>query len=160
MSVAVWVAEPDEAEAVANLLVAFRSDYYGRDWPSDNSILASVERLIETADTEFLLGSPDEDAPPAAIAQLRFRHSVWMAAPDCWLEDLYVQPRAQRAGLGTAMVQLTLERARARGARRVELDVTEDNEVAREMYRRAGFSEFTKTEPPLHDFFLGIRLGD
>ena len=158
MSPAVWVAEPDEAEAVARLLIAFRNDFYGRDWPSDNSILASVERLIETTDTEFLLGSPDDDAPPAAVAQLRFRHSVWMAAPDGWLEDLYVLPDARRRGLGTAMVSLVLARARERGARRVELDVTEDNEVARAVYRQAGFSEFTKSDPPLHDLFLGIRL--
>ena len=157
MSVAVWKAEPDEAEAVARLLVAFR-DYYGRDWPSDNSMLASVERLIETPDTEFLLGSPDEDAPPAAIAQLRFRHSVWMAAPDCWLEDLYVTPAARRRGVGRALVDLALERARAHGCRRVELDVTEDNEAALALYRGAGFDEFPKSTPPVHDVFISIRL--
>lgn len=157
MSAAVWVAEPDEAEAVARLMVAFR-DHYGRDWPSDNSILASVERLIETTGTEFLLGSADEDAPPGGVAQLRFRHSLWMAAPDCWLEDLYVVPGARRRGLGRALVDLAVERARGRGCRRVELDVTEDNEAALAMYRAAGFTEFTKTEPPVRDLFIGISL--
>jgi ribosomal protein S18 acetylase RimI-like enzyme len=157
MSPSVWVAEPPEAQIVARLLVDFRN-HYGRDWPSERSILASVERLIETTDTEFLLGAPNPDAPPAAVAQLRFRHSVWMAAPDCWLEDLYVAPHARRAGLGAALVGLTVQRARAREARRVELDVTEDNEAARELYRKAGFSEFTKTEPPLRDLFIGIGL--
>jgi GNAT superfamily N-acetyltransferase len=157
MSATVWLADPSEAEIVARLMVEFR-DHYGRDWPSDNSILASVERLMETTDTEFLLGSPDEDAPPAAVAQLRFRHSVWMAAPDCWLEDLYVSPAARRRGVAAALVGLTLERARARECRRVELDVTEDNEAALALYRDAGFSQFTKTEPPLRDVFIGIRL--
>lgn len=158
MSVAVWVAEPDEAEAVAGLLVAFR-DWYGRDWPSDNSMLASVERLIESRDTEFLLGSPDEDTPPAGLAQLRFRHSVWMAAPDCWLEDLYVEPHARRRGVARGLVDLTLERARARECRRVELDVTEDNDAALALYRAAGFDEFPKSDPPVHDIFISIRLG-
>ncbi|MDQ4041605.1 MAG: GNAT family N-acetyltransferase [Actinomycetota bacterium] len=157
MSAAAWVAELGEAETVARLMVAFR-DHYGRDWPSDNSILASVERLLESTDTEFLLGAPDEDAPPAAVAQLRFRHSVWMAAPDCWLEDLYVQPHARRRGVARALVDLTLERARARGCRRVELDVTEDNRAALDLYQQAGFDEYPKSEPPVHDVFISIRL--
>jgi GNAT superfamily N-acetyltransferase len=157
MTATAWRADPSEAETVARLLVEFR-DHYGRDWPSGNSILASVERLMETVDTEFLLGSPDPDAPPGGVAQLRFRHSIWMAAPDCWLEDLYVSPRARRSGLGTALVELTLERARERGCRRVELDVTEDNQAARDLYRGLGFSEFTKTDPPTRDLFIGIRL--
>jgi len=45
-----WVAEPAEAEIVAGLLVEFR-DHNGHDWPSPNSFLASVERLIEQRDT-------------------------------------------------------------------------------------------------------------
>jgi GNAT superfamily N-acetyltransferase len=157
MTATAWRADPSEAETVARLLVEFR-DHYRRDWPSANSILASVERLMETVDTEFLLGAPDPDAPPGGVAQLRFRHSIWMAAPDCWLEDLYVSPPARRRGLGVALVELTLERARERGCRRVELDVTEDNQAARDLYRGLGFSEFTKTEPPTRDLFIGITL--
>jgi ribosomal protein S18 acetylase RimI-like enzyme len=152
-----WRADPSEAEVVARLLVEFR-DHYDRDWPSNNSILASVERLMETVDTEFLLGAPDPDAPPSGVAQLRFRHSVWMAAPDCWLEDLYVTPAARRSGLASALIELTLERARERGCRRVELDVTEDNEAALALYREAGFDEFPKSERPAHDIFISLRL--
>jgi GNAT superfamily N-acetyltransferase len=151
----VWVAEPDEAETVARLLVGFR-DHYGRDWPSDNSILASVERLIEQPDTEYLLGSVDLDAPPAGVCQLRFRHSVWMAAEDCWLEDLYVTEDARGAGLGSALIDLALQRARARGCRRVELDTSESNEGARRLYARHGFSESAKSTPPAKDLFLGL----
>ncbi|MDX6698130.1 MAG: hypothetical protein QOE65_1527, partial [Solirubrobacteraceae bacterium] len=35
-----WLAGPDEAEAVADLLVEFR-DHMGADWPSENAFLAS-----------------------------------------------------------------------------------------------------------------------
>jgi ribosomal protein S18 acetylase RimI-like enzyme len=151
----VWVAEPAEAETVARLLVGFR-DHYGRDWPSANSILASVERLIERRDTEYLLGTPDADSPPAGVCQLRFRHSVWMASEDCWLEDLYVREEARSAGLGSALTELALERARARGSRRVELDTSESNEGARRFYARHGFSESAKSDPPARDLFLGL----
>ena len=156
---AVWVADLSEAEAVADLLVGFRN-WYGRDWPSDNSILASVEKLIEDRDTEYLLGSPDDDSPPAGVCQLRFRHSVWMAAPDCWLEDLYVREDARGAGLGGALIELALERARARGCRRVEVDTSESNEGARRLYAKHGFSESAKSTPPAKDLFLGLYFDE
>ena len=151
----VWVAEPAEAEAVARLLVAFR-DHYGRDWPSERSFLASVERLIEHPDTEYLLGTLGADSPPAGVCQLRFRHSVWMAAEDCWLEDLYVTEDARGAGLGSGLIDLALDRARARGCRRVELDTSESNQAARRLYARHGFSESAKSDPPARDLFLGL----
>lgn len=152
----VWKAEPSEAETVARLLVAFR-DHLGSDWPSENAFLAGVERLIEQLDTEFLLAAPDDDSPPAGVCQLRFRHSVWTAAPDCWLEDLYVAPKARRSGCGAGLVQAALERATARGCRRIELDTNEHNEAALALYHRFGFSERNKSDPAL-DLFLGRRV--
>lgn len=134
----VWRAGIDEAEAVARLLVAFR-DHMGRDWPSDNAFLASVERLMERGESEFLLGAAHDDAPPAAVVQLRYRFGVWYAAEDCALEDLFVSEEARGAGLGRAMVDAVLDRARERGCRRVELDTDEDNAAALALYRAAGF---------------------
>jgi ribosomal protein S18 acetylase RimI-like enzyme len=136
----VWIAEPDEAEPVARLLAEFRS-WYGKDWPSDNAFHASVERLIEQRDTEFLLGAPHDDAPPAAVVQLRYRFSVWTAAEDCWLEDLYVTEEARGSGLGRALVEGAIERAAARGCQRIELDVDDENAPARALYERLGFAE-------------------
>lgn len=153
-----WVAEPHEAEIVARLICGFR-DSYGRDRPTDNAILAGVERLIEQIDTEYLLAAPDEDSPPMGVAQLRFRFCVWTATPDCWLEDLYVRDAARRRGVGDALVSLTLDRARTRGARRVELDTWESNDGALALYRRHGFSERSKGNEG-RDLLLGVRLDD
>ena len=36
-----WLAEPDEAEHVARLMIGFRN-WYGSDWPSDNAFLAAA----------------------------------------------------------------------------------------------------------------------
>jgi ribosomal protein S18 acetylase RimI-like enzyme len=135
----IWVAEPGEAETVARLLTQFR-DWMRRDWPSDNSFLASVERLIEQPAVEYLLGAPGPDAPAAGVAQLRYRWSVWWAAEDCWLEDLYVRDDARGTGLGRALTEETLERARARGCRRVELDVNTENTPALRLYEALGFT--------------------
>ena len=158
MSARAWLAEPGEAETVARLLVEFR-DHCGRAWPSANSFLASVEGLIEQAHTEFLLGTPHDDAPPAGVGQLRYRHSVWMAAEDCWLEDLFVREDARRLGLGSALVTRALAQARERGCRRVELDANEANHAALALYRKLGFSERSKTPAGGgRDLFLGVSL--
>ena len=151
-----WVAQPDEAEAIAALLVAFR-DHNGSDWPSDNAFLASVERLIEDRDAEFLLATPDDDSPPAGVLQLRFRFSVWRAAPDAWLEDLYVRDHARRAGVGDALVALAIERAGERGAKRIELDTNECNVAALALYERHGFSARSKGGAG-RDLYLGRAL--
>ncbi|UGS38882.1 GNAT family N-acetyltransferase [Capillimicrobium parvum] len=126
-------------------------------WPSDNAILAAVERLMEDPQTEYLLAARDGDSPPAGVIQLRYRFSVWTAAPDCWLEDLFVSAEARRSGCGAALVSLALERAALRGCRRIELDTNEDNEPALALYRRMGFSEHSKTSGA-RDLFLGRRI--
>ena len=140
-----WLADPHEAEMVAALLVAFR-DHNGLDRPSDNSFLASIERLIERPDAEYLLGAPDDDSPPAGVCQLRYRFSIWTASDDCWLEDLFVLEHARGAGMGRALVDLAVSRARERGCRRIELDVNERNAAALALYERVGFQVSTK--PP------------
>ena len=113
-----WLAGYDEADAVAGLLVGFRN-HMGGDWPSDNAFLASVERLLEDRDTEFLLASSGDGSGAAGVLQLRFRFSVWKASPDAWLEDLFVArgrtPHGRRRRPDHA-------RDRARGAARRAAD--------------------------------------
>ena len=151
-----WRAAPDEAETVAALLIAFR-DHLGQSRPSDNALLAGVERLIETMDAEYLLACPDPDSPPAGVAQLRFRFGIWTAAPDCWLEDLFVVEGARGRGVGAALVQAAIERAEARGCRRIELDVSESNAPALALYERFGFSARTKPGEG-RELFMGRAL--
>jgi len=155
-SARVWRAEPHEAETVGRLLVAFR-DHWGQDWPSANALLAGVERLMEGYEADYLLACPDEDSPPAGVCQLRYRFGIWRAAPDCWLEDLYVEPAARRRGVGAALVQATLERARERGCRRIELDSNETNTAALGLYARFGFSDRSKGGEG-RDLLLGRAL--
>ncbi len=134
-----WIAEPHEAETVTRLMAAFR-DELGLAMPSDGDMLDGVTRLLEDPHTEFLLGAPESGAPAGGVAQLRFRYGVWRTGGDCLLEDLFVAHPARGAGLGRALVTGTLDRARARGCRRVELDVNERNEAAISLYQSFGFS--------------------
>jgi ribosomal protein S18 acetylase RimI-like enzyme len=151
------VAQPDELETVGALLIAFR-DHNGYDHPTDDAMLATLGRLIEDPQTEYLLGAPAQDAPASGVCQLRFRPSIWTSSDDCWLEDLYVRPQARRGGVGQALVELAIERATARGCRRIELDTDDANTAALALYHRNGFSEHSKTAAPARDLFLGRKL--
>jgi ribosomal protein S18 acetylase RimI-like enzyme len=116
--------------------------------------------LLEDAGTEYLLGSLDERTAPCGVCQLRFRHSVWTSTEDCWLEDLFVADEARGHGVGRALVELAIERARARGAARIELDTSESNTAAIALYESLGFSATSKTHRELtgRDLFMGLRL--
>jgi ribosomal protein S18 acetylase RimI-like enzyme len=138
MTPRVWVAQPHEAEVVGRLLIDFRN-HLGVDWPSDNAFLAGVERLIETRDARYLLGAPDDDSPPAGVAQMRFRYGIWWAAEDALLEDLFVAESARGSGLGRALLDRVISEARERGCRRLELDVNDNNDPALGLYRSVGF---------------------
>jgi GNAT superfamily N-acetyltransferase len=153
--VRIWRAGPGDAGAVAGLIAEF-GEWWGSSPPPVDEITASVERISEGADGEFLLGSVGDASAAAGVCQLRFRWSVWKSAEDCWLEDLYVREAARRSGVGRALVEAALERARERGCRRIELDVNEDNEAARALYVACGFLEEPK--PPGRTLFIGRPL--
>jgi ribosomal protein S18 acetylase RimI-like enzyme len=159
MSAEVRLADARDAEAVARLMVAFR-DHLGHDWPSDNSFLASVERLLDERDTEFLLGFADPDGPPAGVVQLRYRWGIWRAGTDCLVEDVFVLDTARGAGLGRAMVEFAIARARERGCRRMELDTNENNSAAIGLYEGLGFTNRSSFFEDGRDLYYRLHLED
>jgi ribosomal protein S18 acetylase RimI-like enzyme len=152
----VWLAAPDEASEVTRLMIAFR-DWWKRDWPDDESFARGVERLLAEENTEFLLGSAGDGARPAGVCQLRYRYGVWMDALDCLLEDLYVDEAVRRHGLGEALVNAAVERARERGCHRIELDANEANAPAMALYERLGFSSYVE-QVGGHNRFMRLHL--
>jgi ribosomal protein S18 acetylase RimI-like enzyme len=150
----VWRAQETDADSVTALMAGFR-DHMGRDEPTADELRLTVEALLRDPNTDFLLAAAD-GATPAGICQLRYRLTVWTGVDDCWLEDLFVAADARRSGLGRALVDVAFERARARGCRRIELDVDEENTGAIAFYETLGFS--TESKPPGRNLLLGRRL--
>jgi GNAT superfamily N-acetyltransferase len=151
----VWVAGEDALDDVAGLMGAFR-DCWGYAEPADDTLRRSAARLVRDPATTFLLGAPEAGAAPAGVCQLRYRHSLWTGADDAWLEDLFVREEARRSGLGRALMGGAVEHARARGCRRIELDVNERNAGALAFYGSLGFT--TEPKPPGRTLFLSRRL--
>ena len=151
----VWLADEGDADDVAHLIAGFR-DWWSKDVPSDELIRSTVGRLIEDDNTEYLLAAPAEGERAGGVCQLRFRLSVWSGRGDCWLEDLYVDESARRAGLGRALVEASFDRARARDCYRVELDVNEQNSDALAFYEALGFD--LEPKPPGRTLFIARKL--
>jgi ribosomal protein S18 acetylase RimI-like enzyme len=137
----IWAAGPEDAGAVAALLVQFR-DHLRRDWPDAASFRAYAGDMIGDSRTEFLLGGEDR-TDPRGVCQLRYRRGVWWEGEDCWLEDLFVAEDSRGSGLGRALAEAALERAGQRGCARVQLDVAEENAAARALYSGLGFGSPT-----------------
>ncbi len=64
-----------------------------------------------------------------------------VAAGECHLLNICVHPLYQRRGLGRALVEFLLKRAREKGARTALLEVRASNRVAHRLYTRLGFNE-------------------
>ena len=63
---------------------------------------------------------------------------------------------ARRTGLGRALVDAAVERARERGCKRIELDVNEDNAPALALYAACGFRVDWKSSG--RSLFIGRTL--
>ena len=143
-------ATPEDLDTVTALLIGFR-DWWNSTSPSDATFRATAAKLLDDPNTEFLLANEDQ-----GLAQLRFRLSAWTGVEDCWLEDVYVTDSARGTGLGKALTQAAIDRARERGCKRIELDVNEQNTHAVGLYTRLGFK--TEPKPPGRTLFLGMKL--
>jgi ribosomal protein S18 acetylase RimI-like enzyme len=151
----VWLARAADLEEVTALIAGFR-DWWGKDLPREDSIRATVRTLLDDAQTEFLLAASEPGREASGVCQLRYRLSVWTGMDDCWLEDLYVRDDARRGGVGRTLVAAAIERARARGCRRMELDVNEQNTDALAFYSSLGFT--TEPKPPGRTLFVSRAL--
>ncbi len=123
-----------DVEAVAALLAEFFDvEEVGR--PDDETLHAGVARLIGADEAEFFLAGD----PPVGVAEVRYRWALMSQAEDAYLEDLYVRESHRRRGLGRALLEAAFERARERGAVRIELGASEEDTEAIAFYEALGF---------------------
>jgi len=72
-----------------------------------------------------------------------------LAAPDggeAELESIVVAPQLRSRGIGTALLAEVIHRARAQGARQLDLEVRASNTAAMRLYQRLGLRETGRRE--------------
>ena len=124
-----------DAEAIGRLLHEFNSEF-DEPTPGPRRLAERVQELLAEDEITVLLAG----AGPDGIAVLRFRPDIWTRALECYLAELYVAPARRGHGLGRALMEASVELARAEGAEYMDLATGEDDTAARGLYESVGFS--------------------
>ncbi|WP_199699176.1 GNAT family N-acetyltransferase [Oleomonas cavernae] len=64
--------------------------------------------------------------------------ATWSIAPICYLEDLFVDPKARGAGAGRALIEDLMAQGKARGWAKLYWHTQQGNTTARILYDRLG----------------------
>ena len=119
----------EDATDVAQLLHDFNAEY---DDPTP-PVPVLAERVAELL-TEGAIVVLLADQPPAGLAVLRMKPSLWSGAADAYLEELYVIPGQRGKGIGKALLTASIDTAREAGADHFELTTGETDTAARKLY--------------------------
>jgi ribosomal protein S18 acetylase RimI-like enzyme len=142
-------AQPTDAPVIGRLLHDFNSEYDDFT-PGPDRVAERIHELLEAGQILVLLA----DDPPAGLALLRFRPSLWTPTLDCYLEELYVVPGRRGQGIGRALMEAAMEAARQEGAGYMDLGTAEADTAARGLYESLGFSNREgKPDGPLNYFY-------
>lgn len=112
----------------AELLAALHARAFPKPWSA-----AEIAKLMENQAVFALMH--DNGAEPNGFVM------AWAAAGDSELLTVAVVPEARRKGVGAALVTSAGVAALVRGAASMHLEVAEDNEGARALYRKLGYEE-------------------
>ena len=101
---------------------------------------AELAEIIAAPATQLLLAVDDDGTVLGALTLAVFRIPTGVRA---WIEDVVVDDVARGRGVGEALNQEALTRARAAGATTVDLTSRPSREAANRLYQRIGFQQRT-----------------
>jgi len=82
------------------------------------------------------------------LAHYLFHRSTTAITPHCYLQDLFTSEAARGRGVGRALIEAVIERARAAGSSRIYWHTHETNAAAQRLYdevaERSGFIVYRK----------------
>lgn len=133
--IAVRRATSADADDAARLLHAFNTEF-DTPTPGETFLATRVRELLGSEAITILLAGEGPDG----LAVLRLRPALWTGGLDAHLEELYVAPERRGHGMGRALLDATMDAARAAGAVRIDLGTEETDTAARALYESSGFT--------------------
>jgi ribosomal protein S18 acetylase RimI-like enzyme len=97
---------------------------------------SELGEVVASPATELFIAIADTGTVIGMATLVTFRIPTGMRA---WIEDVVVDEAGRGQGVGDALTQALVERARELGCRTVDLTSRPSREVANRMYQRAGF---------------------
>jgi ribosomal protein S18 acetylase RimI-like enzyme len=99
---------------------------------------AAAIRMMVSSPSVTVLLARDQGEIIGSLSLVVFRIPTAVRA---WIEDVVVDGAAGRKGTGTALVQEAVRRAKAAGARTVDLTTRPSRVAAGNLYEKAGFEQ-------------------
>jgi GNAT superfamily N-acetyltransferase len=98
------------------------------------------------------LGARDSSDELLGIVQFLFHEDTWSTLSACYLQDLYVDPKARGTGCARQLIEAVAAAARAHGTSEPYWLTHESNAVARRLYDRLaknhGFVQYVYSKDP------------
>ncbi len=136
------VATQEAQEAIVDLLTAQLVEH---DIHTPPGLLREVvARVVSDTRHGFILLASD-DGEHVGVCYAASHLSAEHGGTVGWIEELYVRPGWRGRGIGSALLDATLERARELGWRAMELEVVAGHERAAALYLRHGFVAVART---------------
>jgi len=128
-------ATPADAAEIGRLFYEFNSEF-STPTPDAEVAGARYERQLRNGEVVVLVIGRGPDG----FVQLRFLPTVYREGLHAYLEELYVVPSKRGHGLGRALLEAAIDAAREAGATYMDLGTSEDDEAARALYEKVGFT--------------------
>ena len=97
-----------------------------------------LDALVRSEASTLLVARGDDGTILGSLTLAVFRIPTGVRA---WIEDVVVDGEARGQGLGEALNQAALDRARQEGAKTVDLTSRPSREAANRLYKRIGFEQ-------------------
>ncbi len=123
----------------AGVVVSLIQDLAG-SWDETSPITSQVVVAYLSAPGSLALLA-EEEGQAVGLLSYSIRPNLYHAAPSCLIEELVVREGARGRGVGSALLQAVLERARAAGCVEISISAMRDNVRAIELYKRLGFTD-------------------
>ena len=122
---------PELARAMAQLIPQVSES---APLPSEDEL----KTIVSSPVTRLLLARDEAGSIVGTLTLVVFRIPTGVGA---WIEDVVVDERARRQGVGEALMTAAIQFAEQSGARHLNLTSRPDREAANRLYRRLGFDQ-------------------
>ncbi len=100
---------------------------------SDDVTANTWKRILDPASTIDALVA-EKEGQVIGLCNYLFHDSTWSDKPSCYLQDLFVDPKARGGGAAKKLILACEEKAKEKGAFRLYWQTQEYNAAARSLY--------------------------
>jgi ribosomal protein S18 acetylase RimI-like enzyme len=119
-----------------------RDPYFTRSPQGQELFAQLVLDHLDSDRTRIVVATDRDTVIGYGIARMEEGPKVYQGDRYGYIEDVVVAARQRRRGIGTALYQALAAWLRGQGIKRIELDISTQNEVATAFWRAQGFQVF------------------